>query len=192
MLDLLPGQNGDLITLTRVAQIDPEQEPVELGFRKREGSFVFDRVLSSQDDKWLGKSIGRAVNRHLSLFHTFEERRLCLRSGSINLIGQDDLGDDRAGAILELLLTLIVDRNAGHIAWEEVWGELNASKCAADRAGKSLGEDGLPDAGNVLDQHVSLAEQRDKSELDFVVLPDDDLFDITDHLFGDRLKALHA
>src|SRR5207249_455820 len=95
------------------------------------------------------------------------------------------LRDDRPGAVFELEALLVIDRDAGDVAREEVRRELDPPKRAAHRARKRLRQHCLADAGHVLDQYVTLAEQRDEGELDLVALSDDDMFDIDDDLFAE-------
>ena len=77
---------------------------------------VLHRVLGGDDQKRLGQGIREPVNRNLVLVHGLEQRRLGLGRGAINLIGQQDVGEDRPRFEFELLLNRGVDRNSQHIA----------------------------------------------------------------------------
>ena len=122
--------------------------------------------------------MGRPVDGDLLLLHRFEQGGLGLRRGAVDLVGQDDLGDDRAGPELELVAALVVDRDAGDVAGQQVGRELDALEAAAERAGQRLRQHRLADARHVLDQDVALAGQRDDRQLELGALPDDDLLNI--------------
>ena len=139
-----------------VAQADANQEAVELRFRQGEGAFVLDGVLSGQNDEGVAQVMGCAVHRNLPLFHSFQQGRLRLGGGAVDLVGQDYLGHHRAGAELKLPVALVVDGDAGDVAGQQVGGELDALELASQRGGQALGQHGLADAGNVLDQDVAL------------------------------------
>ena len=103
-----------------------------------------------------------------------------LRGRPVDLVREDDLRKDRTRPELELLGPLVIDREPGHVGREEVRRELDPAEGAAERAGDRLREDGLPGAGDILDQEVTAAEEGDEGEADLVVLPDDDALDVGD------------
>ena len=47
----------------RVADLELEQEAVELGLRQRVGALVLDRVLGGDDDERVGQRPGLALDR---------------------------------------------------------------------------------------------------------------------------------
>ena len=119
--------------------------------------------------------MGCAVHRHLPFFHRFQQGRLGLGGGAVDLVGQDHLGHHRAGAELKLPVALVVDGDAGDVAGQQVGGELDALELASQRGGQALGQHGLADAGNVLDQDVALGDEGGQRLLDNRRLADDDL-----------------
>ena len=75
-----------------------------------------------------------AVHRDARPVHHFKQCRLGLGRRSIDLIGQNDIGENRALLEYELFDRLVVNRDAGHIARQEIAGELNARKHTIHRA----------------------------------------------------------
>ena len=188
---LLLVEDHDLLDRLRIAEPDPEHEAVELGLGQGERALVLDRVLGGDDEERIGHRVGRAVDRRLALLHALEQGRLGLRRRPVDLVGEDDLGHDRAGPELELLVLLVVDREAGHVRRQQVRRELDPPEAAAEAPGDRLGEHGLAGAGHVLDQEVAAAQQRDESEADFVVLADDHALDVGEDLLAGLLKVRH-
>ena len=78
----------------RIAEPDPEHEPVELGLRQSERALVLDGVLGGDDQERVGHRVGDAVDRRLPLLHALQERGLGLGRGSVDLVGEDDLAED--------------------------------------------------------------------------------------------------
>ena len=136
-----------------------------------------------------GRRVGYTVDGDLSLFHCFQQRGLGLRRGAVDLVGEDELGDDGTGPVFEATGLLVEDVDPGHIAGEEIGGELDALEGTADRARDRLGQDRLADAGDVLDEDVTATEQRDKHEEHLVPLTDDDSLDVIADQARDSLDS---
>ena len=83
-----------------------------------------------------GRIVRHAVDGDLLLLHRLEQRGLRLRRGPVDLVGEHDLGNDRPGAELEVAGLLVVDRDAGDIARQQIRGELDALEACSlrDRA----------------------------------------------------------
>ena len=77
----------------RVSNRQLEHKTVQLGFRKREGPFIFDRVLGRQDDE--GSGSGKVSPRASPVPPASPQQR---RTGSwvkpVDLICQDNVGKD--------------------------------------------------------------------------------------------------
>ena len=85
-----------LLLLARVVDHDVEHEAVELGLGQRIGPLLLDRVLRGQDEEGVGQAVPLAADGDLALLHRLEEGRLGLGRGAVDLVGQDDVGEDRA------------------------------------------------------------------------------------------------
>ena len=124
--------------------------------------------------------VGLAVDRDLPLLHDLEQRRLGLRARAVDLVGEHDVGEDRAGVELEEPAALVVDGDAGDVAGQEVGRELHAVARARDRLRHGAGERGLAGAGHVVEQQVPFAEERREGEPDDPVLAEQHLLDRSD------------
>src|SRR6185437_6947925 len=85
-----------LFIARRIADAQLEHEPVDLRFRKRVRAFLLDRVLRRQHEKGFFESERRPADRHLLLLHRFEQRRLHLGRRAVDLVGENDVGEDRS------------------------------------------------------------------------------------------------
>ena len=121
-----------------------------------------------------GSAHRHAVDGDLLLLHRLEQRALRARRRAVDLVGEDDVRDERAGAELELARLLVVEVDASDVGRHQVRRELDAPERAADAARERLREHRLAEPGHVFDQHVPVAEHRDERELDDVVAADDD------------------
>ena len=162
----------------RVADREPQHEPVQLRLGEGIGALVLDRVLRGDHHERRAQRVGLGVDRDLTLLHAFEQRRLRLGGGAVDLVPQHDVGEDRAGPELEVALLLVEDVDAGDIGGQQVGRELQSAERAVDRTRDRLGQHGLADAGHVLDQEVSLGDQGDERQPDLTVLAPHDLLDV--------------
>jgi hypothetical protein len=108
--------------------------------------------------------VGHGVHGDLALCHHLQQRGLRLRRAAVDLVGDDDVGEDRARVELELLAALVVDRHPGHVAGQQVGRELDAPPGRADAVGQAAGERRLAQPGHVLDEQVPLGEQGDHGQ----------------------------
>jgi len=76
----LPGATPvqDLLLLFErgIADLQPHHEPIELGLRQREGSFVLNGILSRDHDERIRQANRLAIEGNLVLLHGFEQGRL--------------------------------------------------------------------------------------------------------------------
>ena len=87
---------------------DGDEEAVELGLGEGEGSGGGGVVLGGDDEEGLGESVGLSVDCDLAFVHRFEERGLGAGGGSVDLIGEEEVGEDGAGDELELAIVRAV------------------------------------------------------------------------------------
>ena len=144
-----------------IAERGTQREAVELRLGKRERSLLLDRVLRRDDEERRRQRPGDSVDRHLTLGHRLEERRLRARHRAVDLVDEDDVREDRTGPELELPRLLVVDREAGDVGRLEVGRALDARKLGpVDRLRDRAREDRLRGPGHVLEQHVAAARER--------------------------------
>jgi hypothetical protein len=112
-----------------------------------------------------------------------------LRRRAVDLIGQDDRVENRAGVKAELARLRIEDRHAEHIGGKEVARKLDSRVLEPKRGGQRLGERRFADARNVLDQEVAARQKACEREPQGLALADDDAVELGQdrgEAFGDR------
>jgi hypothetical protein len=133
-----------------------------------------------------GEGVGRPVDGHLRLLHRLQERGLGLGGGAVDLVADDDVGEDRARAELETPHVLVPDADPGDVAGQQVRRELHPAHGAVDRAGECLGEQRLAHARHVLDEQVTLCQEGGDRRLDDIALALEDRV----HRAGERAAHL--
>ena len=119
----------------------------------------------------------------MPLGHHLQHRRLHLRRGAVDLVGEHEVRHHRAELDVELLAALPVDPGAEDVGGHQVRGELQAGERAADDPGDRLHRERLRHPGHALEQQVPAREQADEHPLDQPVLPDDHALDLEHHTF---------
>ena len=99
-----------------------------------------------------------AIGADLSFLHRLEECRLGLGRRTVDLVGEHDVREERAGLKDETLGRPLEDADADEVRREQVGGELDALPAAVDRRGESLRKAGLAHTGHILDEKVTLRE----------------------------------
>src|SRR5439155_9345088 len=111
-----------------VAEPDLDQKAVELGLRQRERALELDWVLGRQHQEGLREHAGHAIDRDLAFAHGFEQRALRAWCRAVDLVGQQDVGEDWAGLEAECAFVLAIDRYAEHIIWQQIGRTLQPPK----------------------------------------------------------------
>src|ERR1051325_9847710 len=88
-------KNADLLLRRRVADFDLQQEAVKLRFRQRICAFKLDWILRGKDGKELRERMRNAVNGDLALFHGFQHCGLRTRRHAVDLVGEQEIGEER-------------------------------------------------------------------------------------------------
>ena len=177
-----------------VAEGDPQQEPVELGLRERVGAFVLDRVGRGEDVERRGQREGAALDGDLALLHRLEQGRLGLGRGAVDLVGQQQAGEQRARAEVELARALVVDERPGEVGGEQVGGELGAGELQAEGLRERPGGQRLAEPREVLEQHVAAREDPGQDQPQRAGLADHDRGDPSEDGVGEvaRLLGVHC
>ena len=84
-----------LFVARRIADAQLEHEAVDLRFGQRIRALLLDRVLRREHEERLLELERRAADRDLLLLHRLEQRRLHLGRRAIDLVGENDVGEDR-------------------------------------------------------------------------------------------------
>ncbi len=185
-------QHGQFGRGRRVTHGHSRGETVPLRLGQGIGAFHLDGVLGRDDHERRFQVIGDTINGDLVFLHAFEECRLRFGSGSVDLVGYDQVGEDRSGAELEVAGVLVVDAHPRDVAGQQVGCELDTADAGVDRASQRLGEHRLADAGHVLDEQVALGEQDDQGCPDHLGLAVDDALDRAGHARRDIREVAQA
>ena len=84
---------------------------------------------------------------------------------AVDLVGQQQVGEDRAERGVELARLLVVDARADQVGGHQVGRELDALELAADRLGQGLDRHRLGQARHAFDQDMPARQQRDDQAL---------------------------
>ena len=120
-----------------------------------------------------GSAIGVAADRDLALAHRFQQRRLHLGRRAVDLVGEQQRMEDRAGLEFEAAVLRAPDLGAGQVGRQQVGRELDAGEIGLQPRGQRADRAGLGQAGRAFDQQVAVGQQRDQQALDQRRLPDD-------------------
>ena len=112
-----------LICRMRIAEDDPHEESVELSLREWICTLMLQGILCREYDKWRRQIESSIPDGDSFFFHGLEEGRLYLGWSTIDLIGEENIGEYRSLPDLELALLGSVDLIAREIRWEEIRGE---------------------------------------------------------------------
>ena len=122
------------------------------------------------------------ADRHLALLHHLEQRRLHLRRRAVDLVGEQEVAEDRPELGVERAARRPVDARADEVGRDEVRRELDALEAAAEHLRGRLDRQRLRQAGHALDQEVAAGEQADEHALEHRVLPGDHALDLEEGL----------
>ncbi len=86
-----------------------DDKAVELRFWQRIGAVLLDRVLRGQYHEGLAKLVRLTVDSYLALLHGLEQSRLRLGTGTVYLVGQNQVAHDATGPELKLTCLLVED-----------------------------------------------------------------------------------
>ena len=125
---------------------------------------------------------------HLPLLHGLQECPLRLRRCSIDLVGQDDVGEDGAGHEPEFATTgglvLFDHLGAGHVRRHEVGRELDAGEFESERAGEGMHHQRLRQPRDAFDDRMATTEDRKQDLVQDLVLTDDHPGDLLANAVG--------
>jgi hypothetical protein len=107
-----------------IADAQAHQKTIELRFRQRIRAVVFERVLRGDDHEGPRQRVRVPVDGDLGLIHGFEQGGLRLGRGAIDLVSQQEIGEDRARLELEGFRLDVINGDAENVGREHVAGEL--------------------------------------------------------------------
>ena len=169
----MPLQNLQLFGLRGIRHANLHQEAVQLRFGQRIGAFKIDRVLRREHGEPARQRAPLAVDRHLPLFHAFQQRSLGARRHAVDLVHQQQIGKHRPGMERERVRARAQDRGAEDVGRHQVGRGLHALKAQAQQPPQRFHHQRLGDARHAFKQRVTLAQHGDQHLLDRAALPGD-------------------
>ena len=175
--DLLDGSDGfdgrgigvgdashdGLFLLARgVADVELHGETVELCLREWVGPMELDWILGGEHHERGVEGVGLSRDRDLAFLHRLEQRGLNLGRRAVDLVGEDDVGEDGAFVDLELTTALIEDRRADDVRGQQVRSELDATEVRMNRLRQSPHHECLGKSGQPFQEDVPPRKQRDQ------------------------------
>ena len=162
-----------------------EQEAVELCFGQRVRPLHFQRVLGGEDEEGRPEGIRFAADGDRRFLHRFQQGRLGLRRGAVDLVREHEIREDRSGLEHEPTASRLVF--AQHVGADDVGGhqirrELNARELDVKGFGQGTHQSRLAETGNTLEQYMAVGEQTDDHAVDHLLLADDHLADLAAQL----------
>ena len=152
-----------------------------------------DRVLRGDDEERVRHLVGHAADGDLLFGHHFEQRRLHLGGGAVDLVGEQEVDEHRAELDVERLAAAAVDAGADDVGRQQVGRELDAGERAADHVGERLGGERLGESGHRFEQAMAAAQQPDEEPLEEAGLADDHLAELEEDLLErlGRTRVVH-
>src|SRR6266542_1234088 len=135
---LVASQHRLLLLGGRIGEHQLEQEAVELGLGQRVGALVLDRVLGGDDQEGVGQLDALPLDRHLPLLHGLQERGLGLGWCSVDLVGQQQVGEHRSLPEPEGAVALLEDHLAEDVGGHQVGSELDPLEAQVEGASQRL------------------------------------------------------
>ena len=159
------GQHRAFRLRRGVSEVRAGHEPVKLRLGQRIGAFQLDGILRGHHEEGIGQRPGAAVGTDLAFAHGLQHGRLGLGVRTVDLVGDDNVGEQRPGVEVEVAGALVVDADTSQVAGQHVGRELDATGVAADGGAECAGQCGLADAGHILQQQVPSGDEGGNGQL---------------------------
>ena len=141
------GEDLGLLGGVGVADGEADHEAVELGLGQGVGAFVLDGVGGGEDVEGVGQGAAGAFDGDLAFGHGLEECGLGLGGGAVDLVGEEEAGEDGAGAELEGAGGGVEHGGAGDVCGEQVGGALQAGEVEPEAVARERAARVLPRPG---------------------------------------------
>ena len=125
-----------------------------------------------------------AFDRDLAFLHRLQQRRLRLRWRAVDLVGEQQPGEQRAAAEHELVRALVEHERAGEVGGQQVRRELGAGEAQPERLRERPRRERLAQAGEVLEEHVAAREHAAQDQAERRPLADDGGVHLVEHRVG--------
>src|SRR5262249_40676523 len=139
-----------------------------------------DRVLGREHMEWSRHVMTVAGDADMQLLHRLQQRRLGARARAVDLVGHEQLSEDRAGDETEVALAarrLLQDLAAHDVGGHQVRRELDAASVKPEHDAHGLDQLGLGEAGEANEQCMAAREHGHHRLLDHPFLSEDHVAD---------------
>ena len=119
-------QQCTFLFLIRIIHQHFQRKTVELRFGQRIRAFVINRVLRGENGKHRRQNVRLAVDRRAAFLHCFQKRGLRLGRRSVDFVGEQHIGENRAATQTELRCTTVENIGAHDIGGHQIGRELHA------------------------------------------------------------------
>ena len=177
VIAVLCKQNDGLQLFNRrIPQHQFKHKAIRLRFRQFICAFLFNRILGCQHKERLFQSIVLARNADHVFLHCLQKCALRLRRGSVNLVRQDDIAENRSRMKAKHRISvgiLLDDVRTCHIRRHQIRCKLDARKRQPEYAPHRANQARFARSRNTLQQHISARNQRDNDIFHRITLTDD-------------------
>ena len=187
----------EFLLMAGVFHHDVEKKAVELRLGQRVGALLLDRILGRQHEEWSVELVFLAARRHPFFLHRLEQRGLRLRRRPVDLVGQQQVGENRPLLELEAALVglgiLLQQLGARDVRGHQVRRELDPLETKRHCLGQRTDQQGLGEPGHAHQQAVTAGEDGNHHFVDHLVHADDGLAQLGDDLvsrFAESLDGL--
>ncbi len=178
-----PGGGDQDIAFGRargVFDVNLHQEPVQLRLGQGVGAFLLDRVLGRQHVKRLAQRPVLAGDGHLFFLHRLQQRRLGAGAGAVDLVGHQELAEDRPFDKAER--PAAVGRRFQHLGPQDVGRhqvgrELDAVGFQPHHRAQRVDQPRLAQARQAHQQRMPPAQHGSQDQIDHPLLPDEPAVD---------------
>ena len=181
---LLPAEKLQLIFRSGIAHGQTHHKPVHLRIRQQLSAGGTVGVLGGDDHKRTGQGMGHAVHGDLTLLHSLQQSGLGAGGGTVQLVGQKQITEDRALLIFRGAPILIENREAGDVGGHHVGGELHPAIVQLQGLGEGNSQSGFAHAGLVLQQQMASGQHGEEGFQNHIVLTDNGTAYLGKHLFS--------
>lgn len=159
------------------------QEAVELCFRQRVGSLLFQRILCCQNVKRVGQGMVVPGDRDTVFLHGLQQRRLGARARPVYFIGHQKLTKNRSmneteGSCRTAAFALVQDFRPENISRHQVGRKLHAFVIQPHDRAKCFHQLGFSKSRHAYQENVTPCQERDKSFIDDLSLAEYDAPDM--------------
>src|SRR2546427_3746531 len=175
----------DLLLPRGIADVNLQQEPIDLGLRERIRALVLDRILRRDHEKRPVQRERLALQCRLAFLHRLEQGGLGLRRGAVNLIREEDVREDRAASEDEVAGLAVEHVGPRDVRGQQVRRELDATEREAQARRERFRDQRLRQPGDILDQEMTIAEDRPEDPFEDGALADDHGLDRVEEVAAD-------